>query len=406
MKILMLGSGYISAATVYYCLTQPEVTEITVVDANLSALQQTIEKVKSFAPCQKLKVIHCAITSPEKLVPLVRNHTVIAAALPWPVTKVAIIAALYASKPLISITRPDYADIDWLKKILDRYAGSIVLGCGLEPGLTEIMTRHAIGFFSRIEELHVRCGGIVQKPCPPLNYKILFNGNHLPFEARSAYLIENGVLKEVPRFSAIDSFYSDVIGWLEAWHDGMLPWLIELPLLNQARLVTQKTLRWPGFAALAQLLNQLGFLNKEAILYKGQQLVPQQLVDTLLEPHARFNPNDRDISILQINAHGYSQEKSYQYEARIIADYDEDHHFTAMARITGYTLAITTLLFGQQEITYQGLLRPENIFINEHYQHLQQALEKTGIRFSQKFSDDHSMGAGKISVSSLPIHSP
>ena len=65
------------------------------------------------------------------------------------------------------------------------------------------------------------------------------------------------------------------VGEVEAWHEGFMPWLLELEALQGLKLGTQKTVRWPGFAAKATLLRELGLLSLAPIEVDGKQYCPQ-----------------------------------------------------------------------------------------------------------------------------------
>ena len=80
-------------------------------------------------------------------------------------------------------------------------AGTLaIFGCGVEPGLTEIMARHAAEQMDTVDELHIKCGGIPEEPGPPLGYKIVFGGRSLPLRERMA---QSSKMDSCARSSAI-----------------------------------------------------------------------------------------------------------------------------------------------------------------------------------------------------------
>lgn len=386
MKILLLGCGYIGPATAHYLLKQPEVKKLTLLDSTKSQLLKTAKQLSTLPNKQKFEMLTLDVNQQDPLISIMNRHDIIAATLPWSATLRAITAATQTSKPFISITRPHYPDLEVLTSYINHQSSLIMLGCGLEPGLTEILARHAIEHFVSIETLQILCGGIPRNPCPPLNYKSVFNSIGLPTTSRTIYTIKNGKLYTVPRFSGIESVNIENIGTLEAWHDGMLPWLIDLPGLKQAKTVSQKTLRWPGFASTIQLLTDLGFLTSSPIALNNHSIIPYKLTRTILNTHTQFATNDRDVSILQVEAWGVHNHHKKRYQSILIDHYDEAQQMTAMARTAGFTLAIITMLIGSGEIKACGLVRPEEIFIHDHYHKLIASLKETQITIKENWS--------------------
>src|SRR3712207_2261883 len=57
-----------------------------------------------------------------------------------------------------------------------RSAGvNVIPDCGLAPGMVAVLAMHGAARFSRLDELHIRVGGLPQNPRPPLDYQIVFS---------------------------------------------------------------------------------------------------------------------------------------------------------------------------------------------------------------------------------------
>ncbi len=386
MRILILGCGAMGMSTAYYLSLQKEVLKLSLVDACKPPLDQAKKKLSAFPIRKKLAYFHLDIHTKKIFHALLKRHDVIVATLPWSATVAAIQAATQVNKPLISISRPHYPDFYFLSEKLNSRGPLIMLGCGLEPGLTEIIASNILDQFTTLNTLHLRCGGIPSSPKPPFHYKSLFTSQHLPIDPRPAFSICNGELTIVPRFSGIESVLMDGVGKLEAWHDGMLPWLIELPLLKQAKFVSQKTLRWPGFAKLIHLLEQFGFLNKNPVFLQGKSCIPYELTQMLLQKEAAFSSKDRDLTILEIKAEGSCNGRKLSYRGLLRDFFNENEQLTAMARISGFTLGMISYLVGSGEIKGEGLVRPETLIKGLPYQKLLGGLQEAGIQFHSHYS--------------------
>ncbi len=371
MKIVIIGAGAMGIAAVFYLLKEMAVTHILLIDNNQHQLTLLIKRLNNLISTQKLQTLCLDVNNSDILSNAIKDYNIIIGTVPWQATIKIIKAALNNNKPFVSITRPDYSELTKLQTEITANQGSIMLGCGLEPGLTEICAHHIIKHFSTLDTLHIRCGGIPLNPIPPLFYKSTFANHQLPIDPRTTYFIEYGELKTTPRFSAIEKINIPTVGQLEAWHDGMLPWLIELPQLKKARLCTQKTLRWPGFAEKIGILTELGLLSQQAIEIAGQSVIPRQVVEAILKPSTTFTDKDRDVVILQLSAYGNLQNKIESTLSMTILDYfDEETGFTAMARTTGYTVAISALLMLADTALAKGLIRPEQFFQADRFTQL------------------------------------
>ena len=100
-----------------------------------------------------------------------------------------------------------------------RRAGvTLIPDCGVAPGMCNSLAACGIEQLTRTDEVHMYCGGLPQKPRPPLGYKIVFNlegllGNYFG----KAYVLEKGRVKQVPSFSGREEMrFGPPLGRLEA----------------------------------------------------------------------------------------------------------------------------------------------------------------------------------------------
>jgi len=383
MKTVVIGSGAMGAATTFYLLNEMAVTDILLIDNNQYQLDLLVKRLHKLTSTQKLQTLCLDVSNLETAAHHISNYDIIIGTVPWQATVNIIKIAISTKKPFISITRPDYTELAKIQMEIPSTESSIMIGCGLEPGLTEILANHVANHFSHLDTLHIRCGGIPLNPTPPLFYKSTFTSKHLPVDMRSTYFIEQGKLKQAQRFSAVEKISIPEIGELEAWHDGMLPWLIELPSIKQTQLCTQKTLRWPGFAEKVSMLTTLGLLNQKTIEVDGNPVIPRHVVETILKPTTTFNEHDRDVVALQIVANGTLKDETATTLLLTLLDYfDENTGFTAMARTTGYTAAICALLMITEPSLEKGFIRPENFFQTDRLKKLIHKLAASNINFT------------------------
>lgn len=380
-KYLICGAGHIGPAIVHHLIESKNTHQVYVVDGDEAKLRSLKNTFSEHQNLDKIKTV-CALSSSDVVLNLSRCVDIIIAAMPWKATFNLIKETRKIDVPLISITRPCYTDMSQLKELVTKNKSSVLIGCGLEPGLTEILSCHFSSFFPDLTQLHIYCGGLVTPQNEPLFYKQVF-GHDLPLSEKTSFCVKCAELREVKRFSELEHITLKNIGRLEAWHDGMLPWLPESLGLSQLSGINQKTLRWPGFLNTISVLRNLGFLKTSAITVNDQEVIPYNVAQEILRSHAQFDgTNDRDHVVLHLR--GLIHDKEV-FQVTLHDQYDDTFHLSAMARTTGYVAAITAQIM--LETNSNGYLYPEKFFMdNAKYRCLTEQLQNHRITILEKYS--------------------
>ena len=114
-----------------------------------------------------------------------------------------------------------------------------------------------------------------------------------------------------------------------------MPWLLELPALRGLRLGTQKTVRWPGYAAKVTVLKEMGLLSLEPVMAEGVAVATKKLLDALLYPRVRLEEGERDITVFRVEAVGEKEGRPRRYRVGMVDRYDISrgrHPFLTSAR--------------------------------------------------------------------------
>ena len=294
MRILVLGSGLMGPAAAYEAMQDPDVSRVTLADLSYGQLEAAQAKLADKPEAGKLVCEIIDLSHWRPTTQLMSQHDVIVAALPSAIITPALRAAFAVRRPWVDLSWPGRDHVDYLRQQAKEAGVLVMFGCGVEPGL--IMARHLAEKFGRVAELHIQCGGAPATPEPPLGYKIVFGGRRLPLRASDSYLVRDGQLTAVPRYSAVEQTTFAGVGELEAWHEGFVPWLLDLDVLRGLQQGTQKTIRWPGFAAKVTVLKELGLLSDEPVDVEGVAVSPKRLLDALLYPHVQMQEDDRDLT--------------------------------------------------------------------------------------------------------------
>ncbi|MCL4300617.1 MAG: saccharopine dehydrogenase NADP-binding domain-containing protein [Anaerolineae bacterium] len=382
MKILILGSGLMGPAAAFNAMNEPEVEQVLIGDASPAQLDTAVRKLAGKPGVEKLRPIPLDLNDGGVASELIGACDAVVAALPRSASILGIRAALQAGVPLVDLTWPAEEHMPGLRQEVEAARGLIIPGCGVEPGLTEIMARHLAEQLDRVDELHIKCGGIPEIPAPPLGYKIVFGGQQLPLREQDGPTVEAGRLKLVPRYSGVEAVTFPGVGELEAWHETFMPWLLDLPVFKNLQTGTQKTVRWPGFAAKATLLKELGLLSLEPVEVEGVKVAPKKLLDALLYPQVALKEGERDITVLRVEVKGEKDGQPYTYKVEMVDRYDETTGFTSMARTTAFTGAIITRMVARGEIPERGLLTPEQVITGPRFERLVGELAAAKVSFT------------------------
>jgi saccharopine dehydrogenase-like NADP-dependent oxidoreductase len=160
-----------------------------------------------------------------------------------------------------------------------------------------------------------------------------------------------------------------------------MPWLMELDVLKDLKLGTQMTVRWPGYAAKATVLRDLGMFSPEPIDVYGTEVAPKALLDALLYPHVRMEEGELDITCFRVEALGEKDGHACKYKIEMVDWYDEELGFTSMARTTAMTGAIVARMIARGDIKAQGFLTPEKVITGPLFDTLVDELAAVNVRF-------------------------
>lgn len=393
-KILVLGSGLMGPAAAFNAMSDPEVSQVVVCDVNQEQLNACRGKLNGVQGAEKLAIVRLDLNNQVAAAGLMAGFDASVGALPRSISPLAIRTALQAGIPFVDLARPGYDQLPGLRQEVKAAKGCILLGCGLEPGLTEIMARYLAEKLDRVHELHIKCGGIPERPAPPLGYKIVFGGRQLPLTEEDAFTVEDGRLKRVPRYSGVEPVVFPGVGECEAWHEGFVPWLLDLPALKKLRIGTQKTIRWPGYGAKVTLLKEMGLLSQEPVAVEGVGVAPKKLLDALLYPRLRLEEGERDITLFRVETVGEKGEHPRRYKIEMIDRYDEVSGFTSMARTTAFTGAIVARMLARGDLQVIGAVSPEQVITGPLFDKLVAELAALNIRFDITLERTETLGVG------------
>jgi len=382
MKILVLGSGLMGPAAAFNAMGDTNVTKVTLCDLDVAQLDAAKRKLSGLDGGDKVNTVQLDLSDEQTATELMTNYDAIVAALPSAAIPMGLRAAISAGTPWVDLSWPPGDQLDALKQAAEEAGVLVIPGCGVEPGLTEIMARYLAEKLDSVDEVHIKCGGIPAVPTGPLNYKIVFGGRKMPIRDEMSRIAQDGELSPVPRYSEVETFAVDGVGEVEAWHEGFMPWLLELDALKGIKLGTQKTVRWPGYANKIATLMDLGLLSQEAVTVGDIAVAPKAVVDAVLYPHVKLEEDERDITIFSVEVSGMKKGRPRCYRVDMVDHYDETLDFTSMARVTAFTGAIAARMVAEGKIEGSGFVTPEKVIKGKLRKRMVKELDKAGVEFT------------------------
>ena len=238
-------------------------------------------------------------------------------------------------------------------------AGVVVIpDCGLAPGMVSVIAAGDLNRFDKPESLHIRVGGLPQKPRPPLDYQMVFSAEGLVNEFYEPVVaIKNGRKITLPPMSELEELQFTGIGRLEAFTTSggtsTLPRTYGRILKN----LDYKTIRYPGFCEKFRTMLDLGLGQWEKIHVDGVNVSPRSVLKAVLDKNLSLG--EPDLVLVRIITEGRIKGKKRRQITEIVDWQDMTTGLTAMMRCTSFPVTIIAAMAASGEITMRGVVPQE-----------------------------------------------
>jgi lysine 6-dehydrogenase len=362
MKILVLGAGLQGKAALHDLAGSPDVTAVIAADLNIADLAAfltapAMAKITAVAlDAHNEAQVAQLMTAVDAVIHLLPPHFRAAMA------RLAVQNGCHFIDASYSL--PDYHTLH--NEAVARNV-AILPEFGLDPGIDLIVTAQAIGELDEVLELHSYGAGIPEAAAADnlLQYKISWSfAGVLNSYMRPARLIQRGQPFDIPERELFDPVHIHMVdvtglGILEAYPNGDAVQYIEaMGLTGQVRSAGRYSMRWPGHSAFWGKLVHLGFLNDETIPVDGQPVSPRRFIHELLAPQLQYQPHERDVAVIQVDARGMKDGRRRRLIYQVIDWRDRVTGLLAMQRTVGYTASIGAQMILRGDIPGRGLLSP------------------------------------------------
>jgi lysine 6-dehydrogenase len=383
MKILVLGAGRMGLGAAYDLAQAADVAAVTVADLDIERARAVAATIGS----GKLTPARCDVADYAEAVALMRGHDAA-------ISCVTYFHNLQLARAAVE-ARVNFCDLGGNNTVVDaelaldaeaRAAGiNIIPDCGLAPGMVSVLVAHGAARFERLDEVHIRVGGLPQKPEPPLNYQIVFSVEGLINEyIERARVIRQGEIVEIDSMTELEHLdfpapYAEMEAFQTSGGTSTLPESFH----GRVRELDYKTIRYPGHCERFKLLLDLGLASSEEVLVDGGLMKPRRLLCEMLTRHL---PADApDVVLIRVEFKGLANGRAQALRYDIIDLFDERTGLSAMMRTTAFPASIIAQMMARGETFGRGAIPQERSIPPEPFV---ASLAARNIRINESVFDD------------------
>ncbi|MGA8037705.1 MAG: saccharopine dehydrogenase C-terminal domain-containing protein [Candidatus Acidiferrales bacterium] len=380
MNLFVLGAGLMGRAVVYDLSGAREVREIVVADFDQRRAREVAKKFGR----GKAKAVFADVRDEVGLPKLLRESSIVlnCTQYNW---NLEVMRAALASKihymdlgGLYHMTKKQFA----LDKDFRRIGKLAIPGMGGAPGITNVMARALANPMDRVDAIKVfNAGADVQKYDSPIAYSfsiatILDELTMPPIHFVGGKYVAKPMLSEPE-----PGTFPQPIGKIELRHSihSELGTLAESFRKKGVKEVFFKINYDPKLVSLVRSLAEAGFTSTEPIEARGVKVAPKDVLLALMQNNApRKTP--LDVEALRVVVTGKVGKKRVGSAMEMWADNTTRPMLSAVARDTGFPLAIAAVMHGRGEIPGSGVQAPETVVPPEPFF---RELKKRGFTFKR-----------------------
>lgn len=377
MKILILGMGLMGPTIAKDCIEQADVTQVTGCDVD----EVKLSKAEVLVDNCNFDTFILDVTDHEKLVEKMKEYDVVINGTASRFSLNVLEAAIEAKRNLVDLAGGGYPLEGEVYDVTEKAGITAIPGCGVDPGLIDILSGQAIKSLDEVESVKFACGGLPKDPEPPLHYKIVFGGTRMPVRPGKVPMIVDGKNCLLDRYTEVEPICVEGLEPLEAFLDGYPSSLLRLCIEKGVKNFRGKTIRYSGFVDKVMFLNDLGLISEDEYEYNGVKIVPRELFHKIIYPLVKFDPEegDRDLTVLMVRVKGFKDESETLINYDMVDFYDEENKLTSMSKTTGYTASIIARMLGRGQIQEKGIQWPVRIIHGKLFEELMRSLRKRGV---------------------------
>jgi len=353
MKIAVLGgAGAMGMVTTKDLADSSAVSEIVLCDSNA----EKAKKAASWVASDKLSIKHVDISNPQSLIDAVNDVDAVANATPYHFNLAVTKSIIKAGKDLTDLGGVYYMTLKQLR--LDnvaREAGvTVVLGCGVAPGIADVLAKYGADKLDRVEAVHIRYGEV---NLTPAKYKWTFR-TVLEEYTRGPVIYQNGKFTKLPPFSGKHTIgFPEPVGKRSccyALYSGIatLPTTVDkgVQTVDCAMSYTEED------EQRIRILTEMGLTNTRPVDVEGVKVSPREFLLQIAPPP---DVKVKDAASIVVEILGEKDGESVTGTYDLVYKHHEKYGVSALAYLTGIPLSIVSQMLAQKAIPEKGVFPPE-----------------------------------------------
>lgn len=350
-RYVILGSGRQGTAAGYLLGGDPAL-EVVLADIDEEAARRSAARLERLGIAGRVRWARVDVSDEAAVSGLVRGAAAVLSAAPYRYNLGIARACLAAGVGMCDlggntgVVRSQLA----LHEEARRVGAAVVPDCGLAPGLANTLAAACLEHLDETRSVRMYCGGLPQRPRPPLGYQLVFDMEGLFNEyAGHALVLREGRLCEIPALSEREELELPGIGRVEAFAtsggSSTAPGTFE----GQVQRFEYKTVRYPGHLAALRRIVLREFLSDRSLGELGPETRPRDLLGRVLRP-LLDSSDDPDLVVLRVTASGLRGERPATITFDMLDRQDPITGLTAMERSTGFPAALVARFIGEGKV--------------------------------------------------------
>jgi len=351
MKILVLGgAGAMGMVTARDLAESPTVSEVVLGDVDIKKTKHVAKWIGS----RKVSIKQMGDRS--SLLKAMKKADAVANATPYHLNLEMMKAAIEAKKDLTDLGGVYYMTLKQLE-LSDAAAKAgvtVAIGCGLAPGIADILAKYGADKLDHVEEVHIRYGEV---NLTPAKYKWTFR-TVLEEYTSGPVIYEKGKFRQLPPFSGKHIVkFPEPIGerpCCYALYSGIatLPSTISkgVKIVDCAMTYTEED------EQRIKVLTEMNLTKTEPILVDGLKISPKEFLLRVAPPP---DVNAKDVAGILVEVTGSKEGESMKCTYSLVYHCNEEYGVSALAYLTGVPLSIVSQMLAKGEIEQKGVLPPE-----------------------------------------------
>jgi saccharopine dehydrogenase-like NADP-dependent oxidoreductase len=353
MKILVLGgAGAMGTVTVRDLTESPNISEVIIGDVSVEKANQ----LKSLTKSEKVTVRQIDASNHRELVKAMKKADAVANAMPYHLNIPVMKAAMKAGKNLTDLGGVYYTTLKQLEldKEVKRAGIAVVLGCGLAPGITDILAKYGADKLDAVDEVHIKNGEV---NLTPARYKWSFR-TVLEEYTSGPVVYRNGQYQKLQPFSGKQIVkFPEPIGEQTCCY-GLYSGVATLPrtIGKGVKVVDCLMALREEDEQRIKVLKDMGLTSRKPIDFKGTSISPREfLLHCAPPPDAKA----RDVAGAIVEVIGEKDGEKTRCTYSVVQPYHERYRVSALAYLTGVPLSIASQMLAKGDIPELGVLPPE-----------------------------------------------